>query len=68
MLLSELKNSAKIKILKINIENELWKYGIFDKTEVYFVRSVYKNVIVQFDNHQYVIMKDLAKRIEVEFV
>lgn len=61
------KKNTKLKVIRIHSSENLWKYGIFEKSTLTYVKQVYGNVIINFENHQYVIMKNLAKKIEVEY-
>lgn len=68
MLLFDIKNkNVNVKIKKINFEENFWKFGIFADSEIKVIKKIYGNVIINYKNHQYVIMKELAKQIEVEY-
>lgn len=69
MLLSDInKKNVEIKIIKIHIEDNLWKFGIFENSQITLVKKIYGNYIISYENHQYVIMKELANKIEVSYV
>lgn len=68
MKLSQCEINKKIKVIHINTSDELIKYGIFEDSEILVVKKIYGNVVIMYQNYQYVIMKNLAKLIEVEYV
>lgn len=69
MFLNEVKTkNQKLKIIKIHVEDNLWKFGIFENSHIVIIKQIYGNTIINFENHQYVIMKNLANKIEVKDV
>lgn len=69
MFLNEVKTkNQKLKIIKIHVEDNFWKFGIFENSNIVIIKQIYGNTIITFENHQYVIMKNLANKIEVKYV